>query len=988
MSENKLSNGLLKIEVPELNSPDYATKLNGIFDNIIKNFNILANKEFVKGETGESVEIKSIDLSLDNVEAKNYRNLIKRAIVDAADDETVDTINEDTSVGGIKLFDLFDANPGVLHLIVSKHDANEQNVVSSLYYVFHDARYNSPNIGKIDDSAYTNITDLSCILVYDNTSNDDSKSKFKKLSNAFPTLYYESGVGLCWKINGADTGLPVRGLTGRDGKNAILNIVKCDEINVSDKNQVSGIVSYIHDKYEGYITKDSFNADELESFDGQSAVILAPVTPITGNGPKNDFYFGYLKYDFENKKLYAYTNSMGAINIGMNKQIFINTMKSIGLDNTNTNSYLPGLFIPISEGNGTEQPVHLMTAAALNDFSNNIKNDIVLTPIDNVEDFKSVGDIRKYLYLKIDKNDPIYDQNFSNIIASDSAIHNFTFKYKLCNITNSEGLEEYRKFTSQTDIVDNIPHEFTQNPIYVWKISLISDDFDVDELKSIDGWINDTEYNYDNKLVENEYAPINYIFTTTANPGPSTKFMWYNDLYKVDENGLPIPSNSTSTTKYTQGWSNCIINPMLKFVKFISIYGNTKNNYGNASLNIDYDVNIIGNESNISKNLNVHGSIGTGKLYADNIHTKTLSADTIDNVNTPNKIIGNSGISIGVNEAFSVDKNGHIAAKQASIDSINTGNMTTSGIEIPYDDEINNLAIGIDNNDKKFKVSFNDVNSFNIKRKSIEHNKSDSNGIAATKDTIELEPKMINDVPTIYDNKSNIIVTNISPNNESYDKLCTELCYTGVPTTLEINNIDYEAGTGVASPGQTDKIMNRVADVEFDYVKNFNMHRLAVDGIDDKLSNSNVKSTTICNDGVVVRSGEYVFGLGHAQYVYDHARYGYKVIADGIDPIGMPLRGPFDYHWAENTDGYNYRNDVPVLFYHKYDDNYYRTYKNYGGTTDDLNNTMSGYARRINAIPLDELFEIIQEWRTFKSTDTYKEAMESIDNIKLPDNRN
>ena len=52
---------------------------------------------------------------------------------------------------------------------------------------------------------------MSCILVYDKdvsvTIEQDGNTYtvnggFRMLTNAFPYVYYESGVGLCWKING------------------------------------------------------------------------------------------------------------------------------------------------------------------------------------------------------------------------------------------------------------------------------------------------------------------------------------------------------------------------------------------------------------------------------------------------------------------------------------------------------------------------------------------------------------------------------------------------------------------------------------------------------------------------------------------------------------------------------------------------------------------------------------------------------------------
>lgn len=83
-------------------------------------------------------------------------------------------------------------------------------------------------MGQIPDDDYEGRTDKSCVAVYDGQSD-----KFVIYNNAFPTMYYEPNVGLCWKINGAKTSMPVRGIPGHDGANGKLNIVK-GQLDTSD----------------------------------------------------------------------------------------------------------------------------------------------------------------------------------------------------------------------------------------------------------------------------------------------------------------------------------------------------------------------------------------------------------------------------------------------------------------------------------------------------------------------------------------------------------------------------------------------------------------------------------------------------------------------------------------------------------------------------------------------------------------------------------
>ena len=63
MSETlKNSIPLTEVVSPLLNDVEYASKLEGVFRNINDNFLQLANRDFVKGESGASVDIKEVDL--------------------------------------------------------------------------------------------------------------------------------------------------------------------------------------------------------------------------------------------------------------------------------------------------------------------------------------------------------------------------------------------------------------------------------------------------------------------------------------------------------------------------------------------------------------------------------------------------------------------------------------------------------------------------------------------------------------------------------------------------------------------------------------------------------------------------------------------------------------------------------------------------------------------------------------------------------------
>lgn len=331
MSEIMNKIPLSEIVSPELNDVNYATALSEVFNNINNNFAQLANHNFVKGDDGNSVKV--IDEQIFKSDDKNQLTFIGNQLKECIEslgskEEQLDITDNNGEV--LSLWDNFNNSPGTLHMIYSNVNETNKNVipyaVSSLPYIFLDGRFANSKIGNIDPVKYTNIKDMSCILVYDYDTNE-GKGYFKVLSNAFPTMYYEHGVGLCWKINGNGTGIPVQGIPGTDGKNAVIQIVKCDNT-VNNNGIITGVVNSIFGVYDGYNTIDYTNADtvaELSQLDKTSSVILITT------GEYKGFYFGYTEFDINDNKLYAYCDQTTAINYGIEMQSVINALKGINI---------------------------------------------------------------------------------------------------------------------------------------------------------------------------------------------------------------------------------------------------------------------------------------------------------------------------------------------------------------------------------------------------------------------------------------------------------------------------------------------------------------------------------------------------------------------------------------------------------------------------------------------------------------------------------
>lgn len=617
---------LHRIVIPELTSAEFASGLQNAFININKNFALLANADFVKGESGESVKIQDNSFFNEDGSINTLGLKLKACIKNGVSDELIDVHYTDENGGAhtISVWDNFTpANAGTIQMIYSQVNDNAlPTPLSSLYYVFLDARYANNVIGAItrDDehaSQYANLKDMSCILVYDKdvsvTIEQDGNTYtvtggFKMLTNAFPTVYYESGVGLCWKINGANTGIPVQGLPGRDGKNATTSIVKCSNVEKSEYNIIFGEVTHIHNNFNGYQLIDS--TTDITKYNNNAALVLVTEDSTNTNSTNTEFdcgfYFGQLK--IENGKLYAYCDQQNAINHGLSTQAVINAMKSIDINNNgvNTSEGMKGLYIPIRQvDNAGAQPIHIISATNFSDSTGDLtardKSDIIFTAIDDINSFDSNATllVDKYLYVRLNPVNNIFfikDDNNDSELNKLSG-YNYVLKYKLSNVVNradslylgvyntentaggryiggsvkidddttvdlslNQDKIRYYKYgtpnATDTDVVYSENHLDSMPGIF--KDRLIINRGDINK-PGIYRWVLCDDF-HDFDVTDLKNAPadtkngnkyifpaeLKTIFTDTITPGEDTKFLWFNGILLAGKGDLGI----TAEDKY------------------------------------------------------------------------------------------------------------------------------------------------------------------------------------------------------------------------------------------------------------------------------------------------------------------------------------------------------------------------------------------------------------------------------------------------------
>lgn len=192
-----------EIKVPQLGST-FGNEIERVFKNIDENFNLISESDFLKGATGNSVFLRTIDLSKDPT--------LIPSLKDAVISQYINLPVQPSKVNGVDVLNQFDENPGKITMIYETEN-DVDYPISSLPYIFKDNRFNDTSAIQTLD----NETDWSCVIYYDR-----SLGRFVP-AQEFPTLYYEDGFK--WKINGVKTGLDAQGPKGPKGDSSTFKIV-------------------------------------------------------------------------------------------------------------------------------------------------------------------------------------------------------------------------------------------------------------------------------------------------------------------------------------------------------------------------------------------------------------------------------------------------------------------------------------------------------------------------------------------------------------------------------------------------------------------------------------------------------------------------------------------------------------------------------------------------------------------------------------------
>lgn len=300
-----------EVKAPSLTSAEYGKNLSECFSVINDNFKTLANRDFVKGDKGDSIyTVKSPlvvknngDLYLTKVgkdvvvfilkdsQGTNHLyddviNKIENAYI-AGDDLSKNILNDiidasDSShsicsIGDYGAFDNLFNEDLRFELIV---DSNGNYIGAANYIVFKDKRFNnetiSSGVSEDDSSLYVDAVDLSCIICAE--TKEDDTCGYVALHD-IPSLYYSNKYKrFCWKIGNIETGMIAQGPAGKDGSTINVTRVVYVDLNLSQSLWGGGSNDDVKAaikawKTGGSTTVDAVNDLKITAFqDGKSIV--------------------------------------------------------------------------------------------------------------------------------------------------------------------------------------------------------------------------------------------------------------------------------------------------------------------------------------------------------------------------------------------------------------------------------------------------------------------------------------------------------------------------------------------------------------------------------------------------------------------------------------------------------------------------------------------------------------------------------------------
>jgi hypothetical protein len=249
---------LTPVEAPVLGTSDYGKNINDQFKNIDNNFKLVSNRDFVKGDSGESLYIENVKITKDGKGVgRELYNALKTAIEKTFDSDSKGALNPvgdyswDDAITQVSATDEEagegeDKKSGIyVPIIISenKTTGEVEYICAASPVMLFDNRFNKDAIENVNFSNYEDVVDVTSIL---NFKKDGYGNWVCELNLSYPRLQYENG-SFCWVINNENTIVKSTGIKGDPGESANIWIVQTEEFSDNFTGETVGIGKYFVD---------------------------------------------------------------------------------------------------------------------------------------------------------------------------------------------------------------------------------------------------------------------------------------------------------------------------------------------------------------------------------------------------------------------------------------------------------------------------------------------------------------------------------------------------------------------------------------------------------------------------------------------------------------------------------------------------------------------------------------------------------------------
>lgn len=271
-----------KITSVSLNSSSYGKDINERFESIDKNFKKILETDYLVGAKGDSVGLMECKLSgiiTDNTQYDLYdyndvqitSTMLYDLIIDQIEYLYKDNGDALTSINNINWFD--DLHGSTLYILYENRDERKY-LISSLPFTYIDSRYRKLNNDPLYEDLYEDTMDISCTLHYQTYSKEGSIVGTFQIIHPYPTIYYNKDIkDFCWSINGQETDLVCKGLSGKDGENGQLHIAYIDKDSTDNLHNILCVLGFDNLKKEYvYIVPNDFAKYGISIKDGDTII--------------------------------------------------------------------------------------------------------------------------------------------------------------------------------------------------------------------------------------------------------------------------------------------------------------------------------------------------------------------------------------------------------------------------------------------------------------------------------------------------------------------------------------------------------------------------------------------------------------------------------------------------------------------------------------------------------------------------------------------